>query len=181
MHQPAHQKGTFQRFGFSHLPSFPTCLYFAGDEKARTETGRAQDWLQLKRWCCALGKESFKGFIPKTLSNWYIQCNLAGSSLPLTCFFQPYTKSFIYKIRGIFPMKAHVGYTPKRTHFILLLLIPGTLFARTDCPFPLTSGLSLLWFVPKIPASTRSSFSTTHFHPKPQPFLFFFLLNYSCF
>lgn len=117
--------------------------------------------------------ESFKGFIPKILSNSYIQCNLAASSLPLTCFFQPYTKGLIYKVRGIIPMKGHVGYTPRRTHFILLLLIPGTLFARTDCPFSLISGLSLLWFVPEIPANTRSPSSSTHFHPKPQILPFF--------
>lgn len=143
LHQSPHQKGTFQGF-FSHLPSSPTCVYFAGDEKARTETGRAQDWLQLKRWCFALGKESFKGFIPKTLSNRHIQCNFGDSSLSLTCFFQPCAKGLIYKIREIVPMREHVGYTPRRTHFILLLLIPGTLFAQTDCPFSLISGLSLL-------------------------------------
>lgn len=121
--------------------------------------------------------ESFKGFIPKTLSNRYIQCDFAGSSLPLTCLFQPYTKGLICKIRGIVPVKEHVGYTPRRTHFILLLLIPRTLFARTDCPFSLISGLSLLWFVPEIPANTRSPFSSTHFHPNPNLSLFFFFFE----
>ena len=46
-------------------------MYFAQDQKARTETGTPQEWLQPKRWlqsCCGLGKETFQSVNPKDYS-----------------------------------------------------------------------------------------------------------------
>lgn len=92
----------------------------------------------------AVDWETFQGVHPKD--------SQTGSS-SMTSVVPPFTlpaqdlllwavpKGLIYNVRGITPTQ---DPPPGRTHFILLLLIPRTLLPRTNCPFSLISGLSLL-------------------------------------
>lgn len=56
----------------SHLPSLPTCVYFAQYQMARTETGTPQEQLQLKggyRGAADWERKLLKGSPKRLLSN----------------------------------------------------------------------------------------------------------------